>query len=127
MNKIDNIIRKAISASYKVHNTLGAGFLEKVYEKALCIELKNIEMNVEQQFPITVYYKSEKVGFYYVDQYINNIPIVELKAAENLCLAHEIQLVNYLVATNIDDGLLMNFGQKSVEVKRKFRTYNKNS
>ena len=120
----DELTEKIIGAAYKVFNALGAGFLEKVYEKAMVIELRKSGLNVERQKPIKVYYEGELIGDYYADLYVNNQVIVELKAVEELCKAHEQQLVNYLVATKIDTGLLINFGS-SVKVKRKFREYKK--
>jgi GxxExxY protein len=123
---IDDLIKKVIGAAYKVHNTLGAGFLEKIYEKALLIELHKLGIEVEEQYPIPVYYEEIKVGDYYADLFIDDCLIIELKAIENLSLAHEKQLVNYLSATKIDDGLLINFGS-SVCIKRKYRIYNKRS
>jgi len=107
-----------IKAFYKVYNTLGYGFLEKVYENALRIELLNSGLSVEQQKNIKVYYNSEQVGDYFADLLINDLVIVELKAAETICEEHENQLLNYLKATNIEVGLLLNFG-KQAEIKRK--------
>jgi len=111
-----------IGCAYKVHNTLGAGFLEKVYENALAIELQKHDLRVQQQKPITVYYEGQIVGEYYADLCVEDRVIVELKAGAALHKAHEVQLVNYLTATGIDIGLLLNFGE-SVEVKRKYRQY----
>jgi len=121
---IDDLIKLVMKAAYKVHNTLGAGFLEKVYEKALLIELKKYDLDVETQFPIPVFYEDVQVGDYYADLFIENCLIVELKTVEVLTVSHEKQLVNYLAATGIDDGLLLNFGS-SVIVKRKYRLYKK--
>ena len=121
---INDLIKLVIKAAYKVHNTLGAGFLEKVYEKALLMELSKCNLVVETQYPVPVYYENMQVGDYYADLFVENCLIVELKAVENLTIAHEKQLVNYLAATGIDDGLLLNFGS-SVIVKRKYRKYNR--
>ncbi|MBI5662079.1 MULTISPECIES: GxxExxY protein [Ignavibacterium] len=107
-----------IQSFYKVYNTLGYGFLEKVYENAMRIELKKLGMSVEQQKNIKVYYDSEQVGDYFADLLVNDLVIVELKAAENICEEHETQLLNYLKATDIEVGLLLNFGKKA-EIKRK--------
>lgn len=112
-----------IGGAFKVHNTLGAGFLEKVYENALYIELKKQRLKVEQQTPIHVYYAGEVVGEYYADLLVENRVIVELKAVRQLHREHEVQLVNYLTATGLDVGLLLNFGPSSVDVKRKYRQY----
>lgn len=108
-----------IACAFKVHNTLGSGFLEKVYENALCIELKEESFSVQQQVPIPVLYKNIPVGDYTADLIVDDI-IIELKAVEKLLPIHEVQLVNYLAATGKDFGLLINFGQ-SVEVKRKYK------
>ncbi len=107
-----------IKAFYKVYNALGYGFLEKVYENALRIELVQMGLFVEQQKKIDVFYFAEKVGEYYADLLIDNLVIVELKAAECLIEEHENQLINYLKATELEVGLLLNFGKKP-ELKRK--------
>ena len=109
---------KVINAFYKVYNSLGYGFLEKVYENAMRIELLKMGISVEQQKNIKVYYESEMVGDYFADLMVNELVIVELKAAENICEEHEAQLLNYLKATDIEVGLLLNFG-KTPEVRRK--------
>lgn len=109
---------KIINAFYKVYNSLGYGFLEKVYENAMRVELIKMGMNVQQQKNVKVYYESEMVGDYFADLLIEGLVIVELKAAENLCEEHEAQLLNYLKATDIEVGLLLNFG-KTPEVRRK--------
>lgn len=103
---------------YKVYNTLGYGFLEKVYENALRLELKSHGLLVEKQMPITVYYDNQVVGEYFADLVVERKIIIELKAAESLCEEHELQLINYLKATDYELGLLLNFGRKP-EVKRK--------
>ncbi len=111
-----------IGSAFKVHNTLGVGFLEKVYENALCIELAKQGLHISQQLPITVYYKGEPVGEYFADILVENKVIVELKAVRELHKEHEVQLVNHLTATGINVGLLINFGP-SVQVKRNYRQY----
>jgi len=118
----EELTKQIIACAYKVHNTLGAGFLEKVYENALAIELRKNGFDVKQQYPIKVYYEDEIVGDYFADILVNNIIIIELKAVENLAPIHETQLVNYLNGTGLDIGLLINFGS-SVTVKRKYRIY----
>ena len=112
------ISEKIIKCYYKVYNTLGYGFLERVYEKALAIELSKAGFEVKCQFPINVFYNNEIVGEYYADLLVNDIIILELKAASTISEEHECQLVNYLKATNIELGLLMNFG-KEADYKRK--------
>jgi GxxExxY protein len=112
---------KIIRAFYNVHNELGFGFLEKVYENALMIELSEMGFSCEKQKPLKVYYNDRIVGDYYADIIVNNCVIIELKAAENLIEEHELQLINYLKATNIEVGLLLNFG-KTPTFKRKIFT-----
>jgi GxxExxY protein len=111
------ITDKIINSFYKVHNTLGYGFLEKVYENALVIELKRADMNVSQQQNIKVFYENQIVGDYYADLIVNDSIILEIKAAENLRADNRAQLINYLKATDKEIGLLLNFG-KSAEFKR---------
>ena len=119
---INALTERIIGCAYRVHNELGPGFLEKVYENALKIELEEEALAVEQQHPIPVRYRERIVGDFYADLIVEGHVIIELKAIQNLAKEHEIQLVNYLAATGTDDGLLINFGA-SVEVKRKFREY----
>jgi len=114
----EEITKKIIKSYYKVYNTLGYGFLEKVYENALAIELRKNGLEVNCQFPISVLYESEIVGEYFADIIVNNTVVIELKASKELSEEHECQLTNYLKATNIELGLLMNFG-KEAEYKRK--------
>ena len=106
-----------IKGFYKVYNTLGYGFLEKVYENALVIELETMGLEVRQQHPINVYYESRIVGEYFADLLVNNAVILELKVAEQLRTEHVAQLTNYLKATEKELGLLLNFG-KDPEFKR---------
>ncbi|MES2646366.1 MAG: GxxExxY protein [Bacteroidota bacterium] len=110
-----------INAFYKVYNKLGYGFLEKVYEKALMIELKNRKFNCESQYGIEVYYEGVAVGKYFADIIVNSCIILEIKASECLCEEHGFQLINYLKASKIEVGLLLNFGKKP-DVKRKIFT-----
>lgn len=120
--KVDDLTQEIIGCAYKVHNALGAGFLEKVYENALRIELEKLGLDVKQQEPINVGYDGQIVGEYYADLWVNGRVVIELKAVQTLTQRHEVQLVNCLTATGIEDGLLLNFGS-SVQVKRKFRQY----
>jgi GxxExxY protein len=113
-----DITDKIIKAFYNVYNSLGFGFLEKVYENAMMIELKSFNLLCEKQKPIDVYFKELKVGEYFADIIVDNKVIIELKAAESLCEEHEAQLTNYLKATEIEVGLLLNFG-KTPRIKRK--------
>ncbi len=118
MLKHSDVTEKIIQAYYHVYNALGYGFLEKVYENALAIELRKRGLRVEKQAPIKVYYEGEEVGDYYADLLVEGCVIVELKAAEALAEEHHAQVINYLKATTIEVGLLVNFGPKP-EVKRK--------
>ena len=112
---------KVLKAFYRVYNTLGYGFLEKVYERAMWFELRTMGLQCERQKPIEVFYQEQQVGAYFADLVVEDRVIVELKAAEGLVEAHEHQLVNYLKATNIEVGLLLNFG-KTPQFKRKVFT-----
>ena len=116
--KHSDITEKIIGAAYKIYNTLGFGFLEKVYENALAIELKQMEFEVKQQEPIDVFYEGNIVGEYVADIIVAGKVVVEIKAVKELGKIHEVQLVNYLKASKIEVGLLINFG-KEIEVKRK--------
>ena len=121
--KHSEISEKIIGAAYDVHNTLGSGFLEKVYQNALLIELKLQGLSAEAEKPITVHYRGEVVGNYIADIVVEDKIIVEVKAIKALSEIHEVQLVNYLTATGIEIGLLLNF-RKSVEVKRRIKESN---
>ena len=113
-----------IKCFYKVYNTLGFGFLEKVYQNALELELRNAGLLVQKQMPIKVYYENQIVGEYFADLVVEDKIILELKASESLCEEHEFQLINYLKATEIELGLLLNFG-KEPELRRKIFTHKK--
>jgi GxxExxY protein len=115
-----------IKAFYKVYNTLGYGFLEKVYENALCFELQEMNLKVTRQAPIEVFYKGQEVGEYFADLIVENCVIVELKAVENLLKNHEAQLLNYLKATEIEVGLLLNFGSTAEYRRKVFANTHKN-
>ncbi|MBM4079623.1 MAG: GxxExxY protein [Planctomycetes bacterium] len=116
--KHTDVTEKVIRAYYTVYQTLGYGFLEKVYENAMAIELRRMGLQVAQQQPITVYYEGQVVGEYVADLVVGGVVIVELKAAQSLVEDHEAQLLNYLKATTYEVGLVMNFGPKT-EFKRK--------
>ena len=109
-----------IKAFYTVYNTLGYGFLEKVYENALLHELTKLGLEVDQQMPIKVHYDGCLVGEYFADLVVEGCVIVEIKAAESLHPAHTAQLLNYLKATDIEVGLLLNFGPKPEFARRIF-------
>ena len=114
-----------IKTFYEVYNELGYGFLEKVYQNALLIELKNMGLQVSSNEKIKVYYKGENVGDYYADIIVNNTIIVELKAAEYIFEAFENQLLNYLRGTDCEVGLLLNFGKKPEFKRRVFENKRK--
>ena len=103
---------------------MGFGFVESVYEKCLLIELRKAGLKTESQKPITVYYESEIVGEFVADIIVNDAIILELKSVRRIIKAHEVQLVNYLVATGKPVGLILNFGEKKVEIKRKVKDLN---
>lgn len=117
----DKLTEKIIGCSYTVYNTLGSGFLESVYEKSLLIELKKAGLSCRAQLHVDVFYDEQKVGDFIADIIVENKVVVELKSTETLVKIHEVQLVNYLVATGIDTGLLINFGPDGVQIKRKTR------
>jgi GxxExxY protein len=116
--KHSELTEKIIKSFYRVYNVLGYGFLEKVYENAMIIELQKNGLIAVAQSPIDVFYEEESVGIYFADIIVENKIIVELKACEEIALAHEAQLTNYLRATEIEVGLLLNFGKKP-ELKRR--------
>jgi GxxExxY protein len=118
----EELTHKIIGAAYKVFNQLGFGFLESVYKKAMLIELTKNNLKVEAEKPLKVYYDNQVVGDFYIDLFVEDLLVVELKSAQNLAKEHEVQLVNYLNALKKDIGLLINFGPTGVDVKRKFRT-----
>jgi GxxExxY protein len=117
---------KIIQAFYKVYNTLGYGFLEKVYQNALLIELRKMGFQCQSEMPVKVFYDGTIVGDYRADIVVDNCIIIENKAAEFLLEEHEFQLINYLKATEIEVGLLLNFGKRP-EFKRKIYSNKKRS
>jgi len=115
INEITFAINGAV---FEVNKVLGPGFLEKVYEKALLTELKKRGLKAKNQVPISVLYKEEIVGEYFVDLLVEDKVIVELKTVERLNKVHEAQLLNYLKATRIKIGLIINFYNPKAEIKR---------
>ena len=113
---------KVIGCAYKVHNILGPGILEKVYENALKLELNKQGIFALQQPKLPVFYEGHQVGLYFPDLSIDGQLIIEIKAILTLAPEHETKLVHYLTATGIDNGLLINFGE-SVQIKRKYRSH----
>jgi len=127
MNRIEerpegyDLCGQVIGAAMRVHSTLGPGFLESVYRNALIWELRKAGLKAEAERPISVYYDGQLVGAFTADLLVNDSLIIELKSIQALAKAHEVQLVNYIVATAIDEGLLLNFGAERLEFKKKFR------
>ena len=117
-SKYTELTEKIIKIFYKVYNNLGYGFLEKVYENAMMLDFKKENIPAVSQYAIKVFYEDEIVGEYFADILVDGKVIVEIKAARNLTLENEAQLLNYLKATDKEVGLLLNFGPKP-EIKRK--------
>ncbi len=117
----EELTDKIIGCAYRVYNRMGFGFVESVYEKSMLIELKKEGLQAESQKAIIVQYEGEIVGEFKADILVEDAVMVELKSVRKIILAHEVQLVNYLVATGKDVGLLLNFGEQKVQVKRKLR------
>jgi GxxExxY protein len=117
----EQLTKSIIGCAYKVYNTLGCGFLESVYESSLLIELSESGIVARPQVPLDVYYREAAVGRFFADIIVEDAVIIELKAVDDLAKIHEVQLVNYLVATGKPVGLLINFGPNGVVVRRKVR------
>ena len=122
---IEMLVRTVIECAKNIRRHLGPGYLESVYKNAMLVELKKQSLSYEIEKPINVYYENVLVGEFKADIVVENVLILELKAVQSLHMAHEIQLVNYLTATGIDDGLLINFGSEELQFKRKYRIYRK--
>lgn len=122
-----DVTDKVLRAFFKVYNTLGYGFAERVYENALAIELKRSGLQVEKQKGITVYYEGEVVGDYVADVVVNGVVMLELKAVRTSTEEHEAQLLNYLKATPVEVGLLLNFGEKPEHRRKIFDNDRKGS
>ena len=119
----ESITQTIIGCAMKVHRTLGPGFLESVYQNALLHELRRAGLRAEPEKPIQVFYEEVLVGDFLADIVVEGRIVIENKAVRTLTAAHEAQVVNYLTATGIEVGLLLNFGADSLEFKRKHRTY----
>jgi GxxExxY protein len=119
--KHEEITHQIIGSAYQVFNKLGFGFLESVYKNALVIELKKSNLKVESEKSLEVYYEDVVVGNFYIDLFVEDEIVVELKSVQNLLKEHEVQLVNYLNGLRKEIGLLINFGPSGVEIKRKYR------
>ena len=122
--KYEETTRKIIGSAYTVYNQLGFGFLESVYHKAMLIEVAKHGLKVESEGLLEVYYDDQIVGKFYADLIVDDTIIIELKSVQRIAKEHEVQLVNYLNCIRKDIGLLINFGPKQVESRRKFRQYN---
>lgn len=118
---IETIIKTIIEKAIEVKRTLGQGFLESVYQKALAYELTEAGLKCETEKLLNVYYKGHVMNYFRADLVVEDAVIVEAKVVNEICRAHEIQLVNYLTATGIDNGLIINFGTIPMGVKRKYR------
>ena len=123
MMDIQELVNKVIDCAYRVGRGLYPGFLESVYRNALCIELKKAGIEYQCEYPLAVHYAGEIVGQFRADILVEGRLILELKACSSIQEAHQIQLVNYLMTTGIDDGLLINFGTKPVQITRKYRVF----
>ena len=122
---VEMLIRTVMECSKNIRRHLGPGYLESVYKNSMLVELNKHGIAFETEKPISVYYENVLVGDFKADIIVEGILILELKAVQSLHLAHEIQLVNYLTATGIDHGLLINFGSDELQFKRKYRVYRK--
>jgi len=118
----EKITEKIIGCAFTVFKHMGSGYLESVYENCMLIELKKAGLSVKSQQPIQVKYENQIVGHFIADFLIDELIIVELKAVSQLTKIHEAQLVNYLISTGKDVGLLINFGSENVQIKRKVRS-----
>lgn len=118
-----DLTERIIGCAMKVHGALGPGFLESVYQKALTHELRKCGLQVDCEVPLNVTYDQIVVGIFSVDMRVEGVVLIENKAVQSLSIAHEVQIVNYLTATGIDVGLLLNFGSQRLEFKRKSRLY----
>ena len=121
----DQLITEIIECAKRIRRQLGPGFLEKVYKNAMVVELRKLKLNFETEKPIQVLYDGIVVGEYRTDIIVEGKIVLELKATQDLSIANEVQLVNYLTSTGIDDGLLINFGSDKLQFKRKYRIYRK--
>ena len=125
MVEIDSLIRMVMDCAVLIRRQLGPGYLESVYKNAMIVELRKHGLSYEIEMPINVYYDNVLVGEFMADIVVEKMLIIELKAVNSLHVAHEVQLVNYLTSTGIDNGLLINFGAEQLQFKRKFRIYQK--
>lgn len=121
---VEQIMSDIVQSAYDVRGVLQPGFLEKVYENAMAVELRSKGYSVRQQVALDVRYKGVQVGNYIADIIVNDLVIIEIKATKNIDVSHELQTVCYLTATGIENGIILNFGHPDkVQIKRKYRTY----
>ena len=121
----EELIEEIIDCAKTVRKHLTPGFEERIYKNAMFIEMRNRGIDVETEVPFNVQYKGVTIGEYRADMIVERKVIVELKAIHALATVHEVQLVNYLTATGIDNGLLINLGADVIEIRRKYRLYRK--
>ena len=120
----ETLIKTIIDAAYRVRSSFMPGYLESIYENALIVELEDLGLKVQSQKPLSVMHKNRVIGEFKIDLLVEDSVIVEIKSVNQISSAHEMQLVNYLTITGINNGLLINFGNlEKLEVKRKFRLY----
>lgn len=124
MLDIEVLIKQVMNCAIAVRRYLGEGFVESIYREALIFELEKVGLTADKEYPLKVFYKEGRVlGEFRADILVEKRLILELKAVDELCNRHEVQLVNYLKASKIDDGLLINFGGEKIDIKRKYRIY----
>jgi GxxExxY protein len=119
--EFEEITREIIGSAYKVFKALGFGFLESVYKRAMIIELGKRGVKAEEEKALKVYYEDQVVGDFFIDLFVQDEIVVELKSIQSIAKEHEVQLVNYLNGVKKEVGLLINFGPSGVQVKRKYR------
>ena len=120
---LDGLSGRVIGAAMRVHSTLGPGFNEAVYQNALALEMTMEGIPFEREVKLEVRYRGELVGLYRADLLVAGVLILELKAVQTILPEHEVQVVNYLAATGLEQALLLNFGTRSLQVKKKFRNF----
>ena len=123
VNVIDELSGRVIGAAMRVHSTLGPGFSEAVYQNALALEMTLEGIPFEREVKLEVHYRGELVGLYRADLLVAGVLILELKAVQAILPEHEVQVVNYLAATGLEQALLLNFGTRSLQIKKKFRSF----
>jgi GxxExxY protein len=119
---MDELSGRVIGAAMRVHSTLGPGFNESVYQNALALEMALDGIPFDREVKLEVRYRGELVGQYRADIVVVGVLILELKAVQAILPEHEVQVVNYLAATGLEQALLLNFGTRSLQIKKKFRT-----